>query len=152
MGKENPAESLTKPSWMTGQHLKLMCHYSKCVLCNPHFEIILSLYGNPLLCRESKNIFACPILLLCMPSTIILHAQHCYFACPALLFCMPSTTFLHAQHCYFAYWLSQFFNPNPHGMFWTKVIYDLASSEPYSLSSLNSKNLKKILKCPKRSW
>ena len=24
------------------------------------------------------------------------------------------------------------FNPNPHGMFWTKVIYDLASSEPYS--------------------
>ena len=39
-------------------------------------------------------------------------------------------------------------NPNPHGMFWTKVIYDLASSEPYSLSSLNSKNLKKIRKCP----
>ena len=30
-------------------------------------------------------------------------------------------------------------NPFPHGMFWTKVIYDLASSEPYSLSSLNSK-------------
>ena len=35
------------------------------------------------------------------------------------------------------------FNPNPHGMFWTKVIYDFASSEPYSLSSLNRKNLKK---------
>ena len=33
-------------------------------------------------------------------------------------------------------------NPNPHGMFWTKVIYDHASSEPYSLSSLNRKNLK----------
>ena len=31
------------------------------------------------------------------------------------------------------------FNPNPHGMFWTKTIYDLASSEPYSLSSLNIK-------------
>ena len=43
-------------------------------------------------------------------------------------------------------------NPNPHGMFWTKGIYDLASSEPYSLSSLNSKNLKKIRKCPKSSW
>ena len=43
-------------------------------------------------------------------------------------------------------------NPFPHGMFWTKVIYDLASSEPYSLSSLNSKNLKKIRKCLKRSW
>ena len=36
-------------------------------------------------------------------------------------------------------------NPNPHGMFWTKVIYDLASLEPYSLGSLNSKNLKKYL-------
>ena len=36
-------------------------------------------------------------------------------------------------------------NPFPHGMFWTKVIYDLASSEPYSLSSLNSKNLKKYV-------
>ena len=36
-------------------------------------------------------------------------------------------------------------NPNPHGMFWAKGIYDLASSEPYSLSSLNSKNLKKYV-------
>ena len=36
-------------------------------------------------------------------------------------------------------------NPFPHGMFWTKVIYDLASSEPYSLSSLNRKNLKKYI-------
>ena len=36
-------------------------------------------------------------------------------------------------------------NPNPHGMFWTKVIYDLASSEPYSLSS----NVRKVRKCPK---
>ena len=43
-------------------------------------------------------------------------------------------------------------NPFPHGMFQTKVIYDLACSEPYSLSSLNSKNLKKICKCLKRSW
>ena len=59
--------------------------------------------------------------------------------------------FLTAQ-LYFSRNNLESFNPNPHGMFWTKVIYDLASSEPYSLSSLNSKNLKKIRKCPKRSW
>ena len=29
-------------------------------------------------------------------------------------------------------------NPFPHGMFWIKGIYDLASSEHYSLSSLNT--------------
>ena len=61
-----------------------------------------------------------------------------------------SHSLLRGVNCHFLELLhrslkGEHFNPFPHGMFWTKVIYDLASSEPYSLSSLNSKNLKKYV-------